>query len=130
MENQERETKIVFRQIGFSLFTMAFVVIFVQGIMQTVINIVTPEFIYNPWYIWMLTGISFYLVGFPIFMVMMKNLPNGTKGEPKKMSLKDIMILFVICMAAAYLFNIVGSIINILIGMIKGSGVMNPIGKP
>lgn len=57
----------------------------------------------------------------------MKKLPDGPKGEAKKLTIKQMVVIFFISMAASYIFNLVGIIINLLIGMIKGSDILNPL---
>lgn len=127
LENQMLQDKKTFKRIGYSLFTMIVVVMIVQIVMVTVLNQLFPGIEENPWYVGLLIGIPLYLVAFPIFLFMMKKIPNGPKGETKKMSIKDIIVVFFISMAGTYIFNIVGNMINYLISIIKGSDVINPL---
>ena len=121
------ETKKIFRKIGYSLFVMIAIVMVVQILMLMLLDKLAPGIEQNPWYIGLLIGIPFYGVGFPIFLLMMKKIPDGPKGEFKKMSIKDIIVVVFISIAATYIFNIVSSIINVFISMIKGSDVINPL---
>ena len=127
LEMQEAETKRTFMTIGFALFIMLSVIIGVQNIMALSIHEFAPGFEESVWYIWSLTGVSFYCIGFPLFLFIMKGVPDGPKGEVKKMSVKQVISIFFISMAAAYIFNIVGNLINVSIGAIKGSEVVNPL---
>lgn len=124
---QDQIDKKTFRKIGYSLFTMVVALMIAQIATLTALNLFAPGIEENPWYIVFLTGLPFYLVAFPIFLLMMRKIPNGPKGESKKMSFKDIIVTFFISMGATYIFNIVGNIINILISRIKGSDVINPL---
>lgn len=131
MKDQISQTKLegkkVFRTIGFALFTMLIVIIIVQSSLMVFLNHFFPGFEQSPWYIGLLLGIPFYCVGFPIFLWIMKRIPNGPKGQIKKMTLKNISVIFIISMGGAYIFNIVGNSINMLISSIKGSDIINPL---
>lgn len=127
MENEIAERKIVFLKIGFALFAMVLAVIVVQLGMGALVGQFVPEIEESPWFIGILIGIPFYCVGFPIFLKMMKSLPDGPKGETKKMSFGHLLAMFFMSMAAAYIFNIVGLVINTIIGLIKGADVLNPL---
>ncbi|HHX61890.1 MAG TPA: CPBP family intramembrane metalloprotease [Epulopiscium sp.] len=127
MENQIMETKKVFRRIGLALFTMLVGVMLVQKILEKVLTEVWPNFMEGAWGIWILIGVPFYAVGIPIFFLMTKKISSGPKGEKKKMSFKEIVVMFIISMAAVYIFNILGNVINTIIGLIKGSPVKNPL---
>ena len=124
---QDQIDKKIFRKIGYSLFTMVVALMIAQIVTLTALNLFAPGIEENPWYIAFLIGVPFYLVAFPIFLLMMRKVPNGPKGESNRMSFKDIIVTFFISMGATYIFNIVGNIINILISRIKGSDVINPL---
>lgn len=121
------ETKKVFSKLGLALFTMALVTIIMQWFLGEMLFKLAPELTQGPWYTWSLLGLSFYCIGFPIFVLMTRKIPNGPKGEKKEMSFKEIITMFFISMAAVYIFNILGNLINILIGLLKGNPVNNPL---
>ena len=127
MENQVMEPKKVFSRIGLALFAMAMTVMVVQVSLVAVISRLWPSFTEGPWFIWVLMGISFYCIGFPVFALMTKGIPDGPKGDRKEISFKDFIVIFFICMAAVYIFNILGGVVNLLIGFIKGEPIMNPL---
>ena len=104
---QIKEDKKIFKKIGYSLFTMILVVSVVQILILTVLDKLAPGIEQNPWYVGLLIGIPFYLVGFPIILLMLKKIPEGPKGEIKKVSFKNMIVVFFISMGATYIFNIV-----------------------
>lgn len=127
MENNIMDTKKVFGRIGLTLFVMTFVVIITQSFIAGFINGFSPDFEKSIWYNWLLIGISLYCVGFPIFLIMMRKIPNSTKGEIKKLPFSRMLVIFFICMVTTYFFNIVGQQINTLIALLKGADVINPL---
>lgn len=127
LENEVMETKRVFTKIGLALFTMILSVIVVQTIMVGSIKKLIPTFEQSPWYNWILVGVGFYCIGFPIFALMVKGIPSVSSKERKSLSFGRMISLFFICMVVTYMFNIVGMLINTIIGLVKGSDVINPL---
>lgn len=127
MEDQRQEAKKVFRRIGFALFAMLIAVMIVQTIIMIALEVFLPGIEESPWYIAFLLGIPLYCVGFPIFFLIMRKIPKGPKGEVEKMSLKELILIFIISMGGSYIFNIVGSGINMIISFIRDSDIINPV---
>lgn len=116
-----------FSKLGFGLFFMALAVNVAQIIMMIITNEFFPDFINSIWYTWSFVGVGFYLIGFPVFLLCTKSIPKVETGIKENQSLGHMIKVFIICMSATYIFNIVGSLINFLIGLLKGSDVINPI---
>lgn len=123
----EKETKKVFSRIGFAVALSMLVISFVQGILATIINITNPSIANSGWINYILMGVSYYLIGFPIFYLMVKGLPNGEKRESKKLSIGKVLILFFITYAFMIICNLFTTIIMAIVSVIKGGEVVNPI---
>lgn len=119
--------KNIFSKLGFSLFFMTLAVNLVQILMAGIISESFPDFTNSVWYSWSFVGIGFYLIGFPVFMLCTRTIPKIDTGERKKVSAGTIVKIFFISMAATYVFNIVGMLINGLIGLLKGGSITNPL---
>ena len=130
MDNDNFETRNVFSRLGLALFLMLQITMLIQIIASSIIaRHWGAGFLFEEsrWLIWLLTGLPFYMFGVPVFYLMTRKIPSGPKGEKKEMDLKELMVMLIMCLGAAYIFNIVGSIFNILIGVIKGKDVINPL---
>ena len=127
MENETISARDTFKKIGYSLFGMLLAVIVAQTLVTSLALSLFPGLENSAWIIGILIGVPLYLVGFPVFLNIIRKIPNGPKGRPKKLSFSQMLALFFISMAATYIFNIVGGIINSLIASLKGSEVVNPL---
>ncbi len=129
LEPESGEVQAVknFKKLGWAIFAMTLGVMFGGPFIVGIVAGVIPGFEEGPWFMWANIGISVYCIGLPIFYVMTKSIPNGPKGAKKKMSLKEFTTMFVISMAAVYLFNIFGNLINMIISTIIGDEVANPL---
>ncbi len=83
------------------------------------------EFLNNNIYIQWLLGVGpMYLVGFPIFYLIIRKMKK-VQCEKKKLSFKEFMVLFLICEGAMYIGNYIGTILNSIIGAILNKEVVN-----
>lgn len=127
MENERLQDREVFKKIGYSLFAMLAAVIVAQTIISALIINFAPKIAESSWSIAILIGIPMYLIGFPVFLNIIRKVPNGPKEPAKKLPLNQIMLFFFISMAGTYIFNILGNVINAIIGSLIGSDVINPL---
>lgn len=123
----EKENKKVFSRIGISLFILTVVVNVVQYVMSIIINKAAPQFEESSWYVYSMLIVSFYFIGAPLFYALVKKLPVGEKKERKPLKVYQILCLFIMCLAAMYIFNMVGVAINAILGMITGNMNLNPL---
>ena len=99
----------------------------IQVIYYSVINLINPSLLQQPWINYVAIAISFYLIGFPIFYVMVKKLPDGEKRESKSLSVGKIILLFFMSYAILYVVNFLTTLLMMLIASIKGGEIINPI---
>lgn len=122
------EHKKVFSHAGLSLFVMVIVVNAVQILAMGAAALLAPDLIQQPWFSLALIFVSLHVVGLAVFYLMMhKPAAAVQKREKQRMSVKDFIVVFLICMAATYLFNMVSVLINYLIGVIRQAPVVNPL---
>lgn len=110
-----------------SLFVMLLVVNMVQMIMSVPAVLIDPMITTKAWFTLVATFVSMHIIGFAVYYLMMKPQVPVVQREKSKMSVKDFIVVFFICMAATYLFNFVSLGINYVIGLIKQSPVVNPL---
>ena len=127
----ELKTKVndkkVFAKIGLAILVCMIVVNVIQTIYYSAINIIRPSLLEQPWVNYIAIAISFYFIGFPIFYVMVRKLPDGEKKESKSLSVGKMILLFFMSYAILYVVNFLTTILLMIIAAIKGSEIMNPI---
>lgn len=123
----EKENKKVFSRIGLAMFIMTLVVNVVQTIMMGILNVVAPQFQESSWYIYSLIIVSFYLIGAPLFYLLVKRLPVAPKKEKSALKIYQILCLLVMCLGTMYIFNIIGMGINYILGTLIGNVNLNPL---
>lgn len=127
----ELKTKVndkkVFAKIGLAILVCMIVVNVIQTIYYSAINVIRPSLLEQPWVNYIAIAISFYFIGFPIFYVMVRKLPDGEKKESKSLSVGKMILLFFMSYAILYVVNFLTTILLMIIAAIKGSEIMNPI---
>lgn len=127
MEEQLQLRRIISRA-GFALFFMAAAVLGSQLILDQLITHFDASITKTDWYSWAVTAISIIGIGFPIFYLIIRRIPDSPKGESEKMTLLRFIVIFFICASAMYITNIFSSILTVLIALAKGQKeLVNPI---
>lgn len=112
---------------GLYLSLMTIAIFAVQFLLIFIVGMVFPEAAEEGWFNIVLTAVGVAGVGLPVFHVLMKRIPDSEIGEQKKLSFGQFIGFFIICIAGTYISNMVGSFINVLIELIKGLEVLNPL---
>ena len=119
--------KKVFSTIGLALFIGMGVTKIVSKLLYKLADII--DLSSKPWVPIAITVIDLYLIGFPIFILIVNKLPDGELRESKKLSVGGIIKVCIIGVATGTLFFIVSSIINSLITSLIGSEVTSGVGE-
>ena len=126
----ELKTKVndkkVFAKIGLAILVCMIVVNVIQTIYYSAINVIRPSLLEQPWVNYIAIAISFYFIGFPIFYVMVRKLPDGEKKESKSLSVGKMILLFFMSYAILYVVNFLTTILLMIIAAIT-LPVMLPI---
>lgn len=121
------DAKKVFNKIGLSLAVSIIVIYLVQIILGNLFTIYAPFLVNSGWIAFILLGISFYIIGFPLCSFLVKSIPDCKITKHKKLSLKEIIVLFLISYFLMIVTNIFTLIILYFISLAKGTG---PVTSP
>lgn len=125
MENR-LSFKRTLSRVGLCFFTL----MLVTQLLQTVASLLlTEQLAAGGWWIWIISYVPLYGIAFPVFLVMMKKLmPDGPGafGTAQLTAGGWVRLLF-LSLGLTYIGNIISTGITMLIGLIKGSEVVNPL---
>lgn len=120
-------SKKVFSKIGIALAISFLVVNLIQIILTGVIVIINPSLLMEDWVSFVLIAVSFYLIGFPLFCFMVRQLPDGDVREMKKLSIKELVQYGFMSYAIVYVFNLLTVLLTYVIELIKSGHVISPV---
>ncbi len=126
-DNINLNAKRVFSRIGLATAITIIIVNVLQILMYRILGTVVPNILSKNWFPYIAIAISYYLVGFPVFSLLVKSLPDGTKKECKKLSTLSIIKLILITYFLMYIINILTTLILTFIGSIAGLNTTNPL---
>ena len=127
MNEYSPDVKSTFTKIGvlFSIFSIVSIV--VQYLAVNLIAWIAPEFLTIDMEV-VISSVCLYVIGLIVLSVgFRKNQLKISKPLKHSMKFLDFCKAFCMCYALLILSNIVGLLITSVIGMIKGSPVINPI---
>lgn len=114
---------------GFALFILAVVVLGVQAVIEYFVQNYYPSLSESDWYVWVVTAVSLELIGFPIYYLLIRKIPDSPKGEAVKLKPLTFFGIFFICTAGMYITNFFSTILNFMISAIKGEELLNPVAE-
>lgn len=117
-----KKEKRHFSKLGLMYFLGTLIILGVQIGTGKMAVILFPEAINNINTAFLLTMFPVYLVGMPLMALLISLVP-AQKIKKHNMTVGKWLVSFLMCYAIMYLSNIVGQIITVTIGHVKGSAV-------
>lgn len=135
---EERDMELkpndVFSRIGFSCAISLLVVNGIQLFCIAILKSLESELLQSEWMTWGLIIISFYCIGFPLYYLMVKSLPDATLKPKKKLRCVELIQYGCISYTLAYVLNLMTVGLNLLIQSMKTTSILDSseplIGQP
>lgn len=126
MEDTIKQARGSFSKFG-GFFMLGTLVIFaVQLLPAFILQIVKPEWMNNGDIALLVTIIPMYVLGMPFLIWLLKKLPAQTP-QRHVMSAGQFGVSFLMCYAIMFCCNLLGNIVTMVIGLLKGGAVQNTI---
>ncbi len=129
MEQLDMDRGRILRRVGWALFLMVLCTLATQIILSSLFYRFSPEFYQSEYYGVVITLLTIMGVSYPVFLSVMRKVPDTKPSQEgaSKLSLRQLIGLFFVCVAFMYLSSFAGSIISLLIAKLKGSEIENPV---
>lgn len=121
-----KDAKKVFSRIGLALAVITITIYVIQILLTYLIQKKLPSLASSGWMSYLLL-LVFYFIGVPLFYLFVRKLPTEKKQTSKKLSIKEILILFLISYALMFITNLFTLILIHLTTLIKGNSITNPL---
>lgn len=115
-----------FSKIGFNYFALGIIVLVLNIIIVSIINILNPTILSNQTLMTFFSAIWTYILPLPIFIYIMKKTESKTL-EKHNLTIKTFIICISITMFLMWIGNMAGIVITAGIGSIMQHEVANPI---
>lgn len=121
-----REAKSCFSKLGWALFAITLCPILIQllmGIVASVLSVLGLDLLNNPWFLWAASSLPLYVVGVPIFLLLIRSVP--THAQPRsQLPASRFLVLLLICFPVTYLGNLIGTLLS---AVLSGGTAQNSI---
>lgn len=121
-----QEAKSCFRTLSLALLAMTFFPIVIQlltGIVASVLFVLGVDLLNNPWFLWAASSLPMYVVGVPIFLLIIRPLPIHPQSQ-NKLPASRFLVLLLICFPVTYLGNLIGTLLS---AVLSGGTAQNGI---
>lgn len=109
-----QEAKSCFSKLGWALFAMTLCPILIQllmGMVASILSVLGLDLLSNPWYLWAASSLPLYVVGVPIFLLLIRSVP--THAQPRsQLPAFRFLVLLLICFPVTYLGNLIGTLLS------------------
>lgn len=116
-----------FSRVGWALFAYVVSSLLVQVAAVAAAMLLRPELLNELWFLWVMSAVSSYAVGFVLFALIIRRAPKAEPLPRRPAGPLRLGQYYLVSMAALYVGNIISLLLNGLIGLIKGSPVENPV---
>jgi membrane protease YdiL (CAAX protease family) len=114
-------------RIGWSLVALMLFSQIGAAILAQICKRLFPTLVGTSIYNFIINTIPIYFIGLPIFILIIRKVPKENINEKSKLTIIQFIKFIIISFAAMYVFNVLGILINLVISILKGSDVINPI---
>jgi membrane protease YdiL (CAAX protease family) len=112
---------------GLSLFIYLAVILLSSNLLYVLAQSINQKIPDADWFLWADNATAILLIGFPIYYLIMRRIPNSEKREAVRLKPFKFIMIFFICTAAMYITNIAGGMITAAIAYLKGDKqLINP----
>ncbi len=127
MEEVDVIPKKVLSRVWWALFFMLVSTLGFQLFIGVIAHQYLSKLYASDWFTIVVSALSVVGIGYPVFIFIVRKLPDSERGEVAKLTGPQFVRMFFVCVAFMYLSNLVGIIISFVISEIKGSEVINPL---
>ena len=116
-----------FSQLGWALFAQMLSMLTVQVVVSALVGLLAPALLSDPIFLWTLSVVSAYGVGFPAFCLMIRRVDARSSELGRPLGPARFFQVYLIVLALMYLTNMATLAFTALIGLLRGETVVNPV---
>ena len=124
-----RDLRAERRRLAAPALAIAFIVLFtsvLQGLLVTLVHRYVPSLVDRDWYVIVMSMVPMYLVSMPLSLLFFRMTPSDPPKK-KKLSIPVFLGLLAICFALTYAGNLIGSMVNLMLGTLTGKEQVNDL---
>ena len=116
-----------FSRLGWALFAQMISMIAVQVVAGGAAGLLAPQLLSHPIFLWTVSTVSAYGVGFPAFCLVIRGVPAPPADRGRLLGPVRFVQVYLIALALLYLTNLITLALTNLVGLLRGQPVENPV---
>lgn len=121
------QLKKIINRSGLFLFIYLAIILLSSNLLYLLVQRINQKIPDADWFVWADNAAAILLIGFPIYYLTMRRIPNTERGEVVRLKPLKFIMIFFICAAAMYITNFVSGMITTAIAYLKGDEqLLNP----
>lgn len=125
---ERKEIKHIFSRIGFALTLFLGIAQGVSFALGMTAGKVAPHLAESGWFLWVVSYGPLYLIGFPLFLLLVNRLPTmGELVERKKLQGEQMIKMVTISIGVIYPLNLITVALSFLVKAVRGRELVNPL---
>lgn len=123
--DRRRNPARVCSRIGLGLFFMMLVWVVLVNVLTALVMQYRPAWLESMWVVWLLNDIPLYLVGMPLFLLVLERVPDGPVTPRYRVPIGPgrYFVILAFCLGATYCINLImGGLLVLLELLIPGAG--------
>lgn len=116
-----------YSRIALACFVFLAAAVAAQYIAAVVLGLLAPELLRRGWFLTALSFVCMYLVGFPLFLLILPKAPVQLPEKAALGGLGELMICLLMCLGILYPCNLLGQGVTQLLGRVLGGTGSNPL---
>ena len=132
---QEQSSKSTFSRIGLSFFLFLLIGQILGIGISLLVALFLPQLAQAGWFLWVVSYAPLYCVGFPVFMLIMRKVPDTATIAPDtlaanyKPKVTQLLMLVLACLGVVYPLNILANLLSMLLQHLTGTALANPLAE-
>ncbi len=109
-------------RLGIPVLAVVFMLLFsafLQGLLHSLVLVLSPALAEEIWYPWVMSSLPMYAVAMPLSLLLYRLVPAKTPAR-RKLEPHHFLFLLTVCFALTFGGNILGTVVNLIIGVITG----------
>lgn len=100
---------------------------FLLGIIMQQFGNWLPDVMWSEDFLMIISLVIMYGIGFPVFWLIVNRIPSWFKEEQKTIKPGILIVVFIVCLGAAYIGNIIGTVMMLFGNLYLGIQSLNPV---
>lgn len=127
LQTENKKDRKLLSRVGWALTALLVFTQIGAMVISKICSLLFPKIVGTSIFTFLTGLVPMYLVGFPIFLFIMRKIPKGTLDEKQNLKKLQLIKLIIISLGTLYIFNMLSSFLILGIAKLKGSEVINPL---